>query len=88
MVENKKRLHITRGTFAIDIRYQGKEFYALVIPEPPGELSHDYHVMIPWLFNFKLGFFEHGWQVVDDAIIDHELLNEVGKEISFVCTLN
>lgn len=87
MIDNQQKTHITRGTFAIDIQYKGKEFYALVIPEPPVEGSHDYQVMIPWLFNFKLGFFKNAWHVVDGDNIDHELINVVGKEISFVCTI-
>lgn len=88
MVNEKDRIHITRGTFAIDIYYQGKEFYALVIPEPPCEGCFNYYVMIPWLFNFKLGFFKNAWKVVDGDHIDHELIKVVGKEISFVCTID
>lgn len=88
MIHNLHRTYISKGTFAIDIQYQGKEFYALVIPEPPGEGSFDYHVMIPGLLNFKLGFFQNAWQVVEGDNIDHELINVVGNEISFVSTID
>ncbi len=87
MIDNQQKTHITRGTFAIDIQYQGKEFYALVIPEPPVEGSHDYHVMIPWLFNFKLGYTKQIWVVLNDEPVDAELLEVVSKEIAFVCTI-
>ena len=88
MITNQHKTHISKGTFAIDIQYKGKEFHALVIPEPLGEGSFDYCVMIPWLFNFKLGFFKNAWQVVDSVNIDHELINVVGNEISFVCSID
>lgn len=86
MVDEKNKLHVTRGTFAIDIKYKGQDYYALVIPEPPDPEIHGYQVLIPWLFNFKLGFARQSWVVIGDEPVDAELLEAVSKEITFVCT--
>lgn len=88
MKDNQQKPYLNRGTFAIDIQYQGKEFYALVIPEPTGEDNFDYHVMIPGLFNFRLGYSKNTWHAVDNDDIDPELINVVSKEISFVCAID
>lgn len=87
METSTKRLHINQGSFAIDIRYMDKEFYALVVPSPAAETSKYYQVFIPWLLNFKLARFTEGWKVLNGDDIDDDLLNAVGSEISFISSI-
>lgn len=86
MVDEKNKLHVTRGTFAIDIKYKGKDYYALVIPDVPKDDGNCYQILVPWLFNFKLGYARQSWVVMGDEPVDAELLEAVSKEITFVCT--
>ena len=77
------------GTFAIDIIYKGKEFYALVIPQQLNALKLAYEVHIPWLSNFEIAQSRSGWKIRKaESEIDKELIELVGKEIEFVSTID